>query len=66
MRIDGAGLGVAQAQEVRRQFAALLDAGKSVDCYLETVGEGSNGTLDYYLASACGSIAIASGGCLLE
>lgn len=60
--IDGAGLGIAQAQEVRRQFGELRAAGKTVACYLETVGEGRNGTLDYYLASACDSIAVAPSG----
>lgn len=56
--IDGAGLGFAQAQEIRRQFLALREAGKSVDCYLETIGEGGNGSLDYYLASACQTISL--------
>jgi protease-4 len=56
--IDGAGFGFAQAQEVRRQLLALRAAGKSVDCYLETIGEGRNGSLDYYLASACQTISL--------
>ena len=60
--IDGAGLGLAQAQEIRRQFGELRSAGKIVNCYLETVGEGENGTLDYYLASACDSVAVAPSG----
>jgi len=56
--IDGAALGFAQAQEVRRQLLAMREAGKGVDCYLETIGEGSNGSLDYYLASACQTISM--------
>jgi protease-4 len=60
--IDGAGLGLAQAQEVRRQFHALREAGKNVECYLDTVGEGANGTLDYYLASACDDIFVSPAG----
>ncbi|HSK78834.1 MAG TPA: signal peptide peptidase SppA [Thermoanaerobaculia bacterium] len=51
--IEDAQFGLARAQELRRQFMALRRAGKFVECYLETAGEGSNGTLVYYLASAC-------------
>lgn len=57
--IQSADFGLAKAQEMRRQFAALRDAGKFVECYLESVGEGSNGTLAYYLASACDKIHLA-------
>ncbi|HKV12071.1 MAG TPA: signal peptide peptidase SppA [Thermoanaerobaculia bacterium] len=51
--IQDADFGLARAQELRRQFMALRRAGKFVECYLETAGEGSNGTLVYYLATAC-------------
>lgn len=51
--IEEAQLGLARAQELRRQLMALRRAGKFVECYLETAGEGSNGTLVYYLATAC-------------
>lgn len=51
--IEDADFGLARAQELRRQFMALRRAGKFVECYLETAGEGSNGTLVYYLATAC-------------
>lgn len=51
--IQDAQFGLARAQELRRQFLALRRAGKFVECYLETAGEGSNGTLIYYLATAC-------------
>ena len=60
--IQDAAFGLAKAQELRRQLTLLREAGKSVDCYLETAGEGSNGTLEYYLASACGDIALAPAG----
>ena len=60
--LQDASFGLAKAQELRRQLAALRDAGKSVDCYLETAGEGSNGTLEYYLASACVTISLAPAG----
>ena len=43
--IQNAELGLAKAQELRRQMLALRRAGKFVECYLETAGEGSNGTL---------------------
>jgi protease IV len=60
--IQDAELGLAKAQELRRQMIALRLAGKFVDCYLETAGEGSNGTLAYYLATACEKIYLAPAG----
>lgn len=60
--IQDARFGLAKAQELRRQLALLRAAGKFVDCYLETAGEGSNGTLEYYLATACESIRLAPAG----
>lgn len=50
------GFGLAKAQEFRRQLTALSEAGKFVECYFESVGEISNGTLGYYLATACDRI----------
>ena len=60
--IQDAELGLAKAQELRRQMMALRRAGKFVDCYLETAGEGSNGTLPYYLATACETVYLAPAG----
>lgn len=60
--IQDASFGLAKAQELRRQMVALRRAGKFVECYLETAGEGSNGTLDYYLATACERIHMAPAG----
>ncbi|HZF13455.1 MAG TPA: signal peptide peptidase SppA [Thermoanaerobaculia bacterium] len=60
--IQSAELGLAKAQELRRQLAALSQAGKFVECYLDSVGEGSNGTLDYYLATACDHIQMSPAG----
>src|SRR3954467_8766166 len=60
--IQDADLGLAKVQELRRQMLALRRAGKFVDCYLETAGEGSNGTLPYYLATACEQIYLAPAG----
>jgi protease-4 len=55
-------LGLAKAGELRRQLRALAGSGKFVDCYLETAGEGSNGTLEIYLASGCQSVWLAPAG----
>lgn len=60
--IQRAALGLAQAEELRRQIRELADSGKHVECYLETAGEGANGTLAYYLATACPSITLAPAG----
>ncbi len=60
--IQDAELGLAKAQELRRQMIALRRSGKFVECYLETAGEGSNGTLAYYLATACEKIYLAPAG----
>ncbi len=60
--IQNAELGLAKAQEMRRQMMALRRAGKFVECYLETAGEGSNGTIAYYLATACERIHLSPAG----
>jgi protease-4 len=60
--IQDAELGLAKAQELHRQMIALRRSGKFVECYLETAGEGSNGTLAYYLATACEKIYLAPAG----
>jgi protease-4 len=54
--VRSTGFGLAKAQEVRRQLLALSEADKFVECYFESVGEGSNGTLGYYLATGCDKI----------
>ncbi len=60
--IDGPRIGLARAQEVRRLLLRLRDQGKRTECFLETVGAGGNGTLDYYLATACERITLAPAG----
>ena len=60
--IEDAAMGLAKAQELRRQIELLRQAGKFATCYLETAGEGSNGTLDYYLATACEDLWLAPSG----
>ncbi len=60
--IQGARFGLATAQELHGLVTALRHAGKFAECYLETAGEGGNGTLAYYLATACEHIALAPAG----
>ena len=60
--IQDASFGLAKAQELRELFAALKKSGKFVRCYMDSAGEGSNGTLEYYLASACSHISLAPPG----
>ena len=57
--LQSTGFGFAKAEELRRQLAAYPDAGKFVECYFESVGEGTNGSLAYFLASACDQIHLA-------
>jgi protease-4 len=59
--IQDASMGLAQAQELRRLVGSLAAAGKRVECYLEGAGEGTNGTLDYFLATACPRISLLPG-----
>ena len=54
--------GMAKVQEIRHQIAELRKKKKFVECYLETAGEGSNGTVEYYLATACERIHLAPAG----
>lgn len=54
--------GLAKAEEIRRLIASFRESGKWTECYLETAGEGSNGTLAYYLATACDRISLAPAG----
>ncbi len=60
--VQSARFGLAKAQELRRQLAAVSAAEKFVECYLETAGEGGNGTLAYYLVSACDRVALSPAG----
>ncbi len=62
LRIVDADFGLAKAAELRRQVAATVAAGKFVACYLETAGEGSNGTLEFYVAAACPTVVLAPAG----
>jgi protease IV len=54
--------GLAKAQELRRQLKTLSVEGKFIACYLETAGDGGNGTLPYYLATACDDVWLSPAG----
>ncbi len=58
VHIQNSRFGFAKAQEIRALLQSFTEAGKFVDCYLETAGEGTNGTLSYYLATACERITV--------
>ena len=60
--VQSARFGLAKAQQLRRQLKQISTADKFVECYLETAGEGTNGTLAYYLVSACDHISISPAG----
>jgi protease-4 len=60
--VQGSRFGLAKAQELRRQLRALAERGKFVECYLESAGEGTNGTLAYYLVTACDQVHMAPAG----
>ena len=60
--IQNARFGLGKAQELRDLLRSFSDRDKFVDCYLETAGEGTNGTLSYYLAAACDHLSLAPAG----
>ncbi len=62
VEIHHAAFSLAQAEELRRQIQAVAAAGKTVECYLETAGEGTNGTLAYFVATACPRITLSTPG----
>ena len=49
-------LGIAQVQELRQAVMAFRDSGKFAVAFAESFGEGGDGTLHYYLASAFGEV----------
>lgn len=59
--VHNARFGIAKAQQLRRLLVDLKQADKPVECYVETAGEGFNGTLTYYLTSVCDQIHLAPG-----
>ena len=49
-------LGIAQVQELRQAIGEFRETGKFTIAFAESFGEGGNGTLHYYLASAFGEV----------
>ncbi|WP_375501684.1 signal peptide peptidase SppA [uncultured Jatrophihabitans sp.] len=56
VKVGGAALPWAIAQEVRAGLVAFAASGKPTIAWAETIGEGGNGTSDYVLASGCREI----------
>ena len=56
VKIGGAALPWAIAQEIRAGLVAFAGSGKPTIAWAETIGEGGNGTSDYVLASGCREI----------
>jgi len=57
--LSNARFGFGKAQELRSLLQSFRQSDKFVKCFLETAGEGTNGTLAYYLVSACDHITLA-------
>ena len=55
-RVGRGGLGLADVQELRDAVIGFRESGKFAVAFAESFGEGGNGTLHYYLASAFDSI----------
>lgn len=56
LRVGRGSLGLANAQELRDAIKDFRNQDKFVLAFAESLGEGGNGTIDYYIASAAGSI----------
>ncbi len=59
LRVRNSEIGWGKAQELRRAIARLGEAGKKTIAYLEVQTYGAN--LEYYVASACDEIVLATG-----
>lgn len=57
--LRNARFGFGKAQEIRSLLQSFRDSDKFVNCFLETAGEGTNGTLAYFVISACDHITLA-------
>lgn len=60
VKVSDLDVGLAKADELRDQIRRFRDSGKPAAAYLE-----SSGTIDYYVASACGRVVVAPEGMLL-
>jgi len=56
VRVGRGSLGMAEAQELRDAIKAFRDHGKFALAFAESLGEGGDRTIDYYVASAAGDI----------
>lgn len=54
--IGDSSMGIGRAQEIRDAVTRFRGSGKPAILFAETMGEGGNGTLEYYLASAFGQV----------
>lgn len=57
--LRNARFGFGKAQELRSLLESFRESDKFVKCFLETAGEGTNGTMAYFLVSACDHITLA-------
>ena len=57
--LRNARFGFGKAQELRYLLESFQESERFVNCFLETAGEGTNGTLAYFLVSACDHITLA-------
>lgn len=57
--LRNARFGFGKAQELRYLLESFQASERFVNCFLETAGEGTNGTLAYFLVSACDHITLA-------
>lgn len=60
--LGSGGLGLARAQELRDAVIRFRASGKPAVAFAETLGEGGNATVDYYLASAFSQVWIQPSG----
>jgi protease-4 len=56
IRLGHGEIGMARIQELRDALLGFRQHGKAATCFAEDFGEAGNGTLHYYLASACDEI----------
>ncbi|MET1028576.1 MAG: signal peptide peptidase SppA [Dongiaceae bacterium] len=62
MYLGRGGINIAQVQEIRDAVLAFRKSGKKVQAFAESFGEGGDGTLHYYLASAADTITLQPSG----
>jgi protease-4 len=56
VRVGHGEIGMARIQEIRDALLAFRQRGKLAACFAEDFGEAGDGTLHYYLASACDEV----------